>query len=262
MLGVSLSFDWLTKGEGLPESTDAVLKALKNEGVKSIELRTVQGHHKSDDVLLVAERLWNEGFYITVHGTVKSAESAIADIFPPLEKLFENLRQPALKITIHPVDGDNVKMLNSLADFIEGNKLPAIVALENNRRMPNGTEGDSVKLVLDAVKEANRKEVGICWDMGHYAYWLIKNYPEKPAFLPPEEFLNRVIHTHIHALSGFTTHFPLDSHQLPLKLFIEGLSKYSGVYNIELEYPRYQGLREFLPSHIGSVCELKKQMSL
>ena len=260
MLGFSLSFDWLGTGEGLPEKVDAVLNALKAEGVKSIELRTVQEYHKSEDVLRVAERLWDEGFTITIHGTVKNEETAVSSIFSPLNKLFENLRQPIIKVTIHPIDGENVKMLNTLADYIEKNNLPVVIALENNRRMPDGSEGDSVKLVLDAVKQVDRKEVGVCWDMGHYAYWLTKNYPEEPAFLPDDEFLKRVIHTHIHAISGFTTHFPLDSHKLPLKLFLEGLSfYYSGVYNIELEYPRYMAEREFLPSIVGSVRELRKQ---
>lgn len=48
MIGVSLPLDWLLTGEGLPESREDVLLALKTEGVRSIEFRTVQDHHTTD----------------------------------------------------------------------------------------------------------------------------------------------------------------------------------------------------------------------
>ncbi len=263
MIGVSLPLDWLITGEGLADSVDDVLSALKAEGVRSIELRTVRAHHTSCEVLRVAQGLWDNGFLISLHGDVKTDEGAVQELFTPLKELLKGLRQPTVNITIHPICGDNVKLLNNLADYIEQNELPVTIALENNRLMPDKTEGDSVALVLDAVTKANRPQIGICWDMGHYMYWWLKNHPDEPVSNPNKEFLKRVIHTHIHALSGLKTHFPLDSHDLPLKQFLDGLCfEYFGLYNLELEYPRFKGIREFLPSFVGSVRQLKAKMPL
>ncbi len=263
MIGVSLPLDWLITGEGLPESVDTVLSALKAEGVRSIELRTVRARHCASDVRRVAEFLWDDGFSISVHGDVKTEENAVGELFQPLEELLKDLRQPSVNITVHPIVGDNVKMLSAIADHIEKHNLPVTVALENNRLMPDKTEGDSAAYVLETVQKVGRATIGICWDMGHYMYWWKKSHGDEPVRLPDEAFLKRVIHTHIHGLSGLKTHFPLDSHALPLKEFLDGVSyKYFGLYNIELEYSRFQDLRPLIPSLISSVRELKEKMPI
>ena len=263
MIGVSLPLDWLITGEGLPESVDNVLSALKAVGVRSIELRTVRAYHSASDVRRVADLLWDLGFNISLHGDVKTADGAVDELFTPIKELLLNLRQSTVNITVHPINGDNVKMLTAVADHIEQSGVPVTVALENNRTLPDKTEGDSAALVLDAVTKADRPQIGICWDMGHYMYWWLKNHPDETLRLPEDRFMKRVIHTHIHALSGQRTHFPLDSHSLPLKQFLDGLCfEYFGLYNIELEYPRFQALRGLIPSLIGSVGELKAQMPI
>ncbi len=263
MIGVSLPLDWLINGEGLSLDVDHVLTALKSEGVKSVELRTVREHHSAFEVRRVADRLWDCGFQISLHGSIKTAENAVTELFTPIAEVLKNLRQPTVNITVHAVVGDNVKMLTDVADYIEQNGLPVTVALENNRLMPDKSEGDSATQVLSIVKAVNRKCIGICWDMGHYMYWCLKNHPDKPDNLPDKEFLKRVIHTHIHALSGLKTHFPLDSHNLPLKRFLDALCfEYFGLYNIELEHPRFKGVREPLEAFVGSVRELQAQMPI
>lgn len=263
MIGVSLPLDWLLTGEGLPESREDVLLALKTEGVRSIELRTVQDHHTAAEVKGAAQLLWDYGFSISLHGVVKTQENAISELFCPLEELLKDLRQPSVNITVHPIAGDNVKMLTAIADHIERHNLPVTVALENNRLMPDKTQGDSAAYVFEIVKEVDRAEIGICWDMGHYLYWWQKHHGSEPVCLPDKAFFKSVIHTHIHALSDLQTHFPLDSHALPLKEFLDGVCyEYFGIYNIELEYSRFKELRPLIPSLIGSVRELKAKMPI
>ena len=113
MIGVSLPLDWLITGEGLPESVEDVLSALKAEGVRSIELRMVRAHHSARDVRRVADFLWDKGFQISLHGEVKTADGAVAELFTPTKDLLENLRQKMINITMHPINGDNVKMLSA-----------------------------------------------------------------------------------------------------------------------------------------------------
>ena len=135
------------------------------------------------------------------------------------------------------------------------------IALENNRLLPDKTEGDCAAFVLDAVTRANRKNVGICFDFGHYAYYLCKNHPNEPLQLPGKEFFSRVIHTHIHALYGFKTHFPLDRCPLPLSEMLKALDyHYFGVCNIEPDFPRIATLWDPMEALFGSIDTLKNAM--
>ena len=235
MIGVSLPFKWFTDGT----DTEGILALLKDQGVGSVELRTVKPDHTPESVLHAAEYLWENGFQITVHGSVKSAETAVSDVFAPLAQLLPKLQQEKLNVTVHPIVGDNCAMVTALSDHILEKNYPVTIALENNRRMPDKTEGDSAALVLEVVTKADRENVGICFDMGHYAYYVKKNCPLTPDLLPGKEFWKRVIHTHIHGLNELRTHFPLGVYELPLKEYLDKLSfGYFGVYNLELDFPR------------------------
>lgn len=235
MIGVSLPFGWFSDAADITP----MLIRLKNHQVGSVELRTVRPHHQPDAVLAAANTLWDAGFQITVHGSVSTLETAVDDVFAPLSQLLPALRQDSLNITIHPIVGDNTAMLLALSDHILRQKLPVTIALENNRRLPDKTQGDSAALVLEAVEKADRPNVGICFDMGHYAYYVKKNHPENPGMLPGKDFWKRVIHTHIHAMKELRTHFPLGVYELPLEQYLEQLSfGYFGVYNLELDFPR------------------------
>lgn len=263
MIGVSLPIKWLISGEGLDVDREDLLRKLKARGVRSIELRTVAPTHSPDDVSAVANMLWDRGFLISVHGRVKSAKTAVSDVFSPLQKILTSLRQAKLNITVHPVKGDNVAMLCELADHIENNDLPVTIALENNRLFPDKTEGDSAALVLEAVKKADRACLGICFDFGHYLYYRLKNFPQEPVIFPPKEFFKRVIHTHIHALNGLRTHFPLNRYQMPLGDIFNKLShEYFGLYNIELDFPRFCEIHGIEESLLGSVDVLRDNLPI
>lgn len=233
MIGISLPYKWLCGEEPqmLPEN---LLSQLYEHGVRSIEMRAVPVGGNSADVLRIANRLWDYGFNITVHASAHTAENAVEEVLAPLTAMLTSLRQKELIVTVHPINGNNTAMLISLSDFIASHAYPVRIALENERRLPDKTEGDSLALVLDAVTLANRENVGICFDMGHYA-WYCKNRTDNEHQLPPEEFMSRVIHTHIHRCIGETTHFPLDGLCEPYASYVNALDYgYFGVYNIEI----------------------------
>ncbi len=261
MLGVSLPFKWLLSGEGeLGERAD-VLSALRERGVKSIELRTVRPYHTATQAYAAAKMLWDMGFWITVHGQAKSLPSAIQDVFAPLEELLAALPQPSLTIVLHPIDGDNAAVLRALSTYAEQQGYPVRFALENNRLLPSGKEGDCAALVLDAVKRAERENVGICFDMGHYMYYVKRNCLHAPDTRPSKEFFKHVIHTHIHALNGLVTHFPLDTHELPLRELLDAVTyEYFGIYNLELDLPRISDVRDPRDALYGSLEYLKKAL--
>ncbi len=243
MLGVSLPYKWLNLEERCPDiDRDATLDELCSLGVDSIELRTVLKDSRSEDVLAIAEMLWARGFKITVHSRMYSAGSAVNDVFDPLKLLLDNLRQKELVIVLHGIVADNAAILTELSDYAIANGYPVKIALENNRLMPDESEGDSAAYVLDVVKRVNRPNVGICFDMGHYAYYVKKNKKESEGFLPSAEFLRRTVHTHIHALKGLKTHYPLGDYELALEEILPAIEyNYFGVYNLELDFPRLTG---------------------
>ena len=261
MIGVSLSPAMILNDLSENGASYQLLKTLKDEGVDSVELRSIQPGSSPDVALQAANRLWDMGFQITVHGAIKEAETAVAGVFEPLKKVLYHLRQRELVVTVHPTVWDNVAILTAMSDYIIENKLPVKIALENNRLLPTKEEGDSTALVLDVVKKVDRANIGINFDMGHYTYYLGKNHPDKPIFLPDKEFFERVIHTHIHGMNGLTTHDPLTGDNLPMKEYFDALGyHYLGVYNIELTFARFEKKYTPLEALVLSVQTLKKNL--
>ena len=272
MIGVSLPYKWLLGNGSFPmPETYVFLSELKRRGVSSVELRAVPRRGDPDVALRAAEPLWDHGFRITVHAGVETAENAVAEVLEPLSEILSHLRQRELIVTIHPIVGDNVAMLRALSDHIIKKSYPVRIALENNRMLPDGTMGDSVSLVLNSVRAVNRENVGICFDMGHF-HWYLEQTSNQTDRLPPKEFLERVIHTHIHTYAEGRTHFPIEAGREPIASFLQALDRsYFGVYNLELEPPRFahrmsaeagylrsvDALRESLPFSAGIYEDLK-----
>jgi len=80
--------------------------------------------------------------------------------------------------------------------------------------------------------------------------------------LPPEEFLTRVYHTHIHSLNDAgRTHFPLtEDYTLPIESYVNALQQvnYNGVYNLELSFDRFEKNAPVAKQVVSSVNKLKK----
>ena len=174
MLGTSLPFHWLLAGGAPLGDVPTVLNTLKAHGVESVELRTVNPNTNPDDVLYAANLLWDAGFVITVHAAPKSVERAVDDVFIPLTALLDHLRQEKLTVVVHPDFDDNAALLTTLADHRDAHGCPIVFALENNRLLPGKVDGDCAALVLDAVKNvraAGYRDIGICFDFGHYLYY-------------------------------------------------------------------------------------------
>lgn len=264
MIGVSLPYSWLLSGEGVPHlDRRELLTQLSRRGVGSVEIRTVLRDSRSEDVLSVAERLWNFGFEISVHSRMYSAETAVRDVFDPLRLLLANMRQKHLIIVLHAIVADNVGILRELSHHAEKMGYPVTIALENNRLFPDNREGDCASFVLDVVKAVNRPNVRLCFDFGHYIYYSKKHLGESGAILPSDEYLRLTVHTHIHALSGLETHYPLGEYELPLREMLEGVAwRYFGLYNIELDFPRLDGKVEPRSALLSSVDRLAEDLPL
>ena len=257
MIGISLPYNWLIGDTQLPEP-EILLPLLREQGVESVEIRMVPLRADAKEVLRAAELLWEYGFNITVHGTVKTEEYAVEEVMKPLEQVLSHMKQRNLTVTIHPIVGDNTAMLLKLSDYLYDHNYPVRIALENERKLPDKTMGDGLELVLDAVTQVNRDNVGICFDMGHYA-WYAEQILQDSKALPPREFLDRVIHTHIHRCLDGNTHFPVLEWFEPLASYIRELDYgYYGVYNLELSPDRFAHLCDAVEGYLGSADVLRK----
>lgn len=258
MVGVSLPYSLLRHGGAEYEE---IMGTLVEQGVGSIEIRSIRPDSSPEDVVRIAEGLRARGMEITLHATVTSAESAVQDVFGPLSPLFSEGCQEKWIVVIHPINGDNVAMLRTLADHAVSMAYPIVWALENNRLLPDGNAGDSAALVLEAVEAVDRDCVGICFDMGHYAYDMKARVGDGEWQMPPKAFLNRVVHTHVHALNGFETHYPLGEYELPLERILEKMAYgYFGVYNVELTFARFSDRITPVDAIRSSVSTLRKAM--
>ena len=67
MIGMSLSYQKLLYTEENELKPEVLLPKLWEKGVRSVELRAVPVGADPDEVLRVADLLWDYGFQITVH---------------------------------------------------------------------------------------------------------------------------------------------------------------------------------------------------
>ena len=252
MIGISLAYDQLLDITAGKES-DEILMKIWELGARSIELRTVPENEDPANVFAIATLLWDMGFNVTIHANASAEESAVESALFPLRTTLENMRQRELIVTLHPIIGNNTAMLISLSDYANEHNYPVRIALENERKMPDMTDGDSLSLALGAVVEANRENVGICFDFGHLA-WYYDARLNDPERLPPEEFLSRAIHTHIHECVNGDTHYPIVSYDGVIPSYIAALgSDYRGIYNIELSPERFTHLCSAEEGYITSL---------
>jgi len=268
-------------------SFDLFLERLKNDGVTSIEIRKLdrviddETYHAYNQSI---QKIWDMGLELTIHGDLTGdlEGSSFKEIYPSMTYILEHYAkyQNQLVITLHALSEKNQpnhasieelkqQTINRLSDWskiIEKEKLPIYLALENNRSKEKTIDpGNSCKVVTEMVEAVNSPHVGICWDMGHLYSNLIegKELQLELNDLPSKEFLERVFHTHIHALNDMgKTHFPLsEGFDLPIKVYVSALQgvDYPGVLNLELSFDRYA---QEMPVNENIMISVEKLQSL
>lgn len=263
-------------------SPKALLAYLRESGVGSIELRYVAREEKHNCERLF-QLVWEQGLQLTVHGRIEGMAhgESLAHHFPALDYALRHYRdfQEQLVVTLHAYAvADNSKTLEQLSEatvrqlrqwlkLVREEGHPFYFAVELTRRVAGKTDpGASIDTLLPLIGRLNDEHCGICWDMGHYYSNLLSNaqtvsLPIEPILqLPPTTFLERVVHTHIHGLSErCRTHFPLISpRSLPLEGYVRALQQagYTGVFNLELELPRYSEQPGFIEASLDSISRL------
>ncbi|MBE6929829.1 MAG: sugar phosphate isomerase/epimerase [Ruminococcaceae bacterium] len=224
-----------------------LLYGLRLKGVKSIELRTVRTGADPADVLNAVRACRATGLEVTIHGSLYDRETFLA----PFRDLLAADLQECYTITVHTANIEKTAFM--LQDLRHPNFR---FALENNRRRLPPHQGMSTAGVL-SIANAASPDQGLCWDWGHF-YWNVSQ-AGVPDCMPTREFLSRVIHTHIHGVTH-TTHFPPSDDNLPMRRYIRALEDagYQGVYNLELDFPRFSSVMSPKEGLLSALTALKE----
>ena len=256
MIGASLPLDVLTDKPNQEADkrlldayggSKALLSAFSALGVGAIELRAIRPDTPPEITAACARAVLDAGLRLTIHATLAelSARDFFAAVSPALELLPAD--HPTVPLTVHSARTGSetldraltIRLLQSWADYAAGENINVALALENNRIHKSGLSIVECDGVLSTVAEADRPNIGVCFDFGHlYSNFL--TYPECTPFLPPDAFLRAAIQTHIHGVSGIT-HYPLMEDNLPLEDYLRQLraAGYRGIYNLEIESGRF-----------------------
>jgi sugar phosphate isomerase/epimerase len=257
-----------------------MLRELKDQGIASIEIRNLVRTADARLGLRMCELIWEEGLGVTLHGTAAGdfQGSSIGAIYPPLQPILEEYskRGGRLTITFHPISAaagvisqltaQTVELYGDWLRKLEQEQVPYTCGIELIRINPAKVDpGVSCEGVLEIVDKLRNPNVGITWDMGHYYSNVLMNHEVADAHdrfipeLPPEEFVSRTVHTHIHGIIG-RNHCPLnDPLSLPLESYVDALKhyKYQGVLNLELEFPRFPDDKSVAWYTIASIERLR-----
>ena len=256
MIGISLSPGILTQTPNqaadrqLLDSfggVSALLKGFADMGVGAIEMRSVRPDTPEKVTAACADAILSAGLRMTIHATLADmpAKAFFRYLMPALKLLPAD--HPVVPLTVHSLRTGSltldrsatVRMLRALGDYAKDHGLNVVLALENNRIHTPGLSIMECDGVAATVLEADRDNVGTCFDFGHlYSNFL--TYPECTPFLPPDSFLKKAAHTHIHGVTGIT-HWPLTGDNLPLEDYLRHLrvAGYAGICNLELESGRF-----------------------
>lgn len=278
--GLSLPINYLA---GLPSSADDFLfqnhfkdpltfmNALKKAGLSSIEINTIDSGTEAKKAALATNRVLDSGLDVTIHGYLPptNQRGKLVEILPPIASIAETLkdRNCSSIITFHSYKKQNddlLRLIDTNVDFIENlihiihnEKLSLKIALEINRQKGFTDPSISYDTLMKIWKKiADPKLVGFCWDFGH-SYWNASN--NFIDCIPTEDFLSRVIHTHIHDLSpDGETHWPLTEGVIPLNDFVSRLKErnYKGTYNMELYPERWHKVRDIQSGIFDSISIL------
>jgi len=258
----------LIRGLGQPREA---LQRLKERGVTSIELRMVRPGTDPALARLVIDNVIKAGLEFTIHGLLPPSEDQTDTVegFPSWD-LVDIIREKQGEVTIplhakfrmegemEPVIADTISALRRLLEERDRREAPFRFALEINKSKAKVDPSFTWEGVSSIVEEINHPALGICWDFGH------AHYNHRIGLIsaePPEAFLRKVFHTHIHDLSSEDkTHWPLCEDIVPLARNCELLHNagYQGVYNLELDPPRYPDYENLSEALYDSVTRLKE----
>lgn len=241
-----------TNWTGALGKPDTALPALREAGIQFIELRSVVEKIPTDLVKTAADHVWDNGLLLTAHGTLprnfeKRSPRELDPAFLNLAEYFAKRQSGVLIITVHAYGGkrgksnlfkeETIAISAKMCDWMDELGLPVKFSLELNRSKGLHDASVTYRGVLEMVNAIGHPRMGICWDLGHSFANTIRGVHHE---LPPQFFMQRVNHVHIHDISRSGTHSSLTCSKIPLRNMLTCMRDhdYDGILNLELNHSK------------------------
>lgn len=251
-------------------STEDILKCLRREGVSSVELK-LPAAISSRDLIAFLKKLIDYGFQYTFHAPVGiEYPEQFAAFSGQLVSIAGISEQEFGRSTIFVMHGlarascSKLFLLECTQEFLR--RTQAVLANTNFRLilevlresgdMGKIRTGTSYHEILELLEHPELEKVGICWDFGHTFAQAEHGIHSR---IPPEAFLARVKHTHVHDYKNEITHIPLGNGALPYQDYIQCLVRrgFTGIFNLELNPGRIHDPENFKNYIIQSIRLIK-----
>jgi len=220
--------------------------------VEGIEISHFNDSAPVEQIIQSMRNIWKAGFEVILHAHLPSdlRDGRTEIIYPWLKPVLEDLpaNQSHLLFNMHTLSSDTrqvsvstlmektIENLKRLIGILEASPFPFSIAVEINREKGILDPSTNYENLVEICRRVDTPGLGIGWDLGHtYSNVLRGLIPKEP----PREFVERVIHTHIHDLGrNKQTHWPLTMEKLPLDFYMEKLRSvdYDGYHTLEI-YP-------------------------
>jgi sugar phosphate isomerase/epimerase len=242
------------------------LAALRRAGVTAIELRAVGPHTDPALALAAARQVWHAEATLTIHGELPASPPAA--LYPALVALCREMAQQGqcAIITVHsyksleePTDALAARTIRAVRELLHNagkEGLPLRLAVELSRSKGRNDPSTTYRRLLSMHAQIAHPHVGFCWDFGH-AFSNVRQGVMR--LVPPDAFLRRVIHTHIHDLDADgATHAPLTEGRVALASMLSALRSvgYGGILNLELNSRRQDGPAGVCAGLFASIARL------
>lgn len=171
----------------------------------------------------------------------KETKEKYLDFLTLLDNFQENLCNSPI-IVVHGADynekdrqyamDNTLKFLDWILNIITKKNLPFTIALETLRKCKIRNTLDNRNDIFSIINNFESESLKICWDMCHDK---LNFYPKETPI--PDDFLNKVIYSHIHGhnLDTDISHISLEKSNLDYSLELKSLSSFnSSTINIEL----------------------------
>lgn len=231
-------------------------------GISSVELSAVSTRRSMEEMRDICQKIMDAGFHLTLHGTTeKMTGKEHFDFFVPL---YDDIlkRQNEVTVTLH-APGDLNLAVSILADWCrEGmQRYPQVLFVQENQRVHKPTHGEHFRINAIPATLPALDNIGICWDMGHYAFNVIKaGLPAET--LPAPETMKLIRHTHIHGIVNMDTHYPVQGE--PVTAYVQALKKqgYEGIYHLEVKPDKFMRVFPDIKGGMeGSILRLQEMIS-
>lgn len=257
-IGFGLPLEYLA-GNGGPYEiafgrVEEWLALLRDQEIASVEVGAYGPDATAEDLLSAGETVIAAGLGVSLHSYLPQdihgagMRDAYPNHFPLLERLHRSQGETMIVLHGHSrkAPGDataladsTMRVLERLTRIIRNQKPPVRVALENMRYHSDICDPcTTYRELLNIADGIGISDIGFCWDIGHTLSSVARHRLELD---PPPEFLQRVIHSHVHDMApGGDTHWPLTDNPL-LARSIRRLADtgYPGVYTLELSPTRW-----------------------